>query len=208
LRQILRAWRRRLQPNLTGINAATYWRCGETQFIVKRLGRRINRLSAEEEMLRFAAIGAILVAGLAWTPPAGADAPGEKVKPVAPGCNCPVVHRRVHARVRHRRFVPPPAIAVQEGPDLYNFLVPSPYDPAYDRVVVDHFRTPTVTGYDEPWRPKPVWPGILPYRVTSPDGVDQYDGLIGHYVPLAHQDAVRVAAAALPPPSPPKSSWW
>src|SRR5918911_3273907 len=161
-------------------------------------------------MLRIAAIGAVLLTGLAWTPPAHADvpAPGEKVKPVVPGCNCPVVHRRAHARVRHRRFAPPPAVAVQEGPDLYNFLFPSTYDPAYDRVVVDHFRTPTVTGYDEPWRPKPVWPGILPYRAIAPEGIVQYDGLIGHYVPLAHEDALRGAAAPLPPPPPPKSSWW
>ena len=158
-------------------------------------------------MLRFAAIGAVLLAGFAWAPPAGADAPGEKVRPSRPGCNCPVVHRRVHARVRHRRFVPPPAVVVREEPDLYNVLIPSTYDPAYDRVVVDHFRTPTVTGFDEPWRPKPVWPGILPYRATGPDGIVQYDGLIGHYVKLAQADAARVAAP-LPLPPPPRSSWW
>jgi len=160
-------------------------------------------------MLRFAAIGAVLLIGFAGAPPVRADvpAPGERVRPAAPGCNCPVVHRRVHARVRHRRFVPPPAIAAREGPDLYNFLFPSPYDPAYDRVVVDHFRTPTVTGYDEPWRPKPVWPGILPYRASAPDGIEQYDGLTGRYVRLAAADAARVAAP-LPLPPPPKSSWW
>lgn len=160
-------------------------------------------------MLRFAAIGVVLLAGAACMAPANADvpAPGEKVKSVAPGCNCPVVHRRVHARVRHRRLVPPPAIAVREGPDLYNVLIPSAYDPAYDHVVVDHFRTPTVTGFDEPWRPKPVWPGILPYRASAPDGIVQYDGLIGRYVKLAAVDAARVAAP-LPLPPPPKSSWW
>lgn len=159
-------------------------------------------------MLRFAAIGAVLLAGVAWMSPAGADvpAPGERVKRATPICNCPVVHRRTHARV-HRRFVPPPAVVVQEGPDFYNVLIPSTYDPAYDRVVVDHFRTPTVTGYDEPWRPKPVWPGILPYRAIAPEGIVQYDGLIGHYVQLAHADAARVAAP-MPLPPPPKSSWW
>lgn len=163
-------------------------------------------------MLRFAAIGAALLisSGLAAVP-AGADvrAPGEKMVRAFPGCPCPpVVHRRVHARVRHHRFVPPPAVAVVRR-DLYNVLIPSTYDPAYDRVVVDHFRTPTVTGFNEPWRPKPVWPGILPYRASVPDGVLQYDGLTGEYIPLARADAVVVAAAALPlPPPPPKSSWW
>src|SRR5437764_14642730 len=106
-------------------------------------------------MLRFAAIGAVLLIGFAGAPPVRADvqAAGERVKPAAPGCNCPVVPRRVHARVRHRRFVPPPAIAVREGPDLYNFLVPSPYGPAYDRVVGDPFRTPAETGYEGPCPP-------------------------------------------------------
>jgi hypothetical protein len=156
-------------------------------------------------MLRFAAIGAIVLIGCGLGAPARADGPGPKVAPSAPICNCPVVHRRVYSRVRHHRL--PPPLVVREGPDLYNFLVPSPYDPAYDRVVVDHFRTPTVTGFDEPWRPKPVWPGILPYRASVPDGVVQYDGLIGRYVPLAHADAVRVAAAALPLPPPSRSGW-
>lgn len=157
-------------------------------------------------MMRLAAIGGAFLIGCALTAPAEADvhAVGEKVTPAAPGCNCPlVVHRRVHARVRHHQ-IPPPAVAVREGPDYYNFLIPSPYDSAFDRVVVDHFRTPDVTGFDEPWRPKPVWPGILPYRVQAGDGgVLQYDGLIGRYVPLAHEDAALVAAA-LPPPPPPK----
>jgi hypothetical protein len=44
--------------------------------------------------------------------------------------------------------------------------------------------------------------GILPYRVQVAEGVLQYDGLIGRYVPLAHEDAALVAAA-LPPPLPP-----
>ena len=156
-------------------------------------------------MLRFAAIGGALVIGYALAAPAKADdtPAGAKVAPPAPGCHCPPVQRRAHVR-RHRRFVPPPAVVVRQGPDLYNFLIPSPYDPAFDRVMVDHFDTPTVSGYAEPWRKKPVWPGILPYRMQVADGVLQYDGLIGRYVPLAHEDAVRVAAAALPPPPPPR----
>ena len=156
-------------------------------------------------MLRFAAIGAVFLIGCGLAAPAGADvpAPGEKVRP---GCNCPpVVHRRVHARVRHHRFVPPPVAVARL--DYYNVLIPSPYDPAYDRVVVDHFRTPIVTGFDEPWRPKPVWPGILPYRASVPEGIVQYDGLIGHYVPLARADAA-IVAAALPLPPPPRSAWY
>jgi hypothetical protein len=87
-------------------------------------------------------------------------------------CPCPsVVHRRVHARVRHPRRLPPPALAVREAPDYCNFLMPSTYDAAYDRVVTDHFRTPVVTGVDAPWRPKPLWPGVLPYRMRVADGV-------------------------------------
>ena len=158
-------------------------------------------------MLRFAAIGAVLVIGCGLAAPAEADVTPKPVQ-VKPGCNCPpVVHRRVHVR-KHRRFVPPPAVVVREGPDLYNFLIPSPYDPAYDRVMVDHFDTPVVSGYAEPWRKKPVWPGILPYRMQVAEGVVQYDGLIGRYVPLAHEDAARVAAVALPPPPPPPKSWF
>ena len=163
-------------------------------------------------MLRFAAIGTVFLIGCGLAMPAGANgvpAPGTRIVPPAPGCNCPpVVHRRVHVR-KHRRFVPPPVVVVREGPDLYNFLIPSPYDPAYDRVVVDHFDTPVVSGYDEPWRRKPVWPGVLPYRMQVAGGVVQFDGLIGRYVPLAREDAARVAAVALPPPPPPpKSSWF
>jgi hypothetical protein len=157
-------------------------------------------------MLRFAAIGAIFVIGCGLAMPAGANgvpATGAQVAPLAPGCHCPPVRRRVHVR-KHRRFVPPPPVVVREGPDLYNFLIPSPYDPAFDRVMVDHFDTPTVSGYNEPWRKKPVWPGVLPYRMQVADGVLQYDGLIGRYVPLAHEDAVRVAVAALPPPPAPR----
>ncbi|MBV9966618.1 MAG: hypothetical protein JO008_13085 [Alphaproteobacteria bacterium] len=160
-------------------------------------------------MLRFAAIGAVFLIGSGLMPlPASADvpAPGEKIR-AFPGCPCPpVVHRR-HVRVRHHRFVPPPPVAIVER-DLYNVLIPSTYDPAYDRVVVDHFRTPPVTGFDEPWRPKPVWPGILPYRATAPEGgIVQYDGLTGEYIRLAAVDAGRVAAP-MPLPPPPPNPWW
>ena len=157
-------------------------------------------------MLRFAAIGAVFLIGCGLAAPAGADGvpAGAKVTPPAPGCNCPpAVHRRVHAQVRHRRL-PPPAVAVREAPDYYNFLVPSTYDPAYDRVMVDHFHTPVVTGFYQPWRPRPVWPGILPYRMRVAEGVLQYDGLIGRYVPLARSDEALIAAALPPPPPPPR----
>jgi hypothetical protein len=118
-------------------------------------------------------------------------------------CPCPsAVHRRVHARLRHPRSPTPPVAAARERPDYYNFLIPSTYDPAYDRVMVDHFRTPVVTGFDQPWRPRPVWPGFLPYRMRVAEGVLQYDGLIGRYVPLARGDAALIAAAAPAPPPP------
>ena len=155
-------------------------------------------------MKRLAAIGGAILIGCALAAPAKADG-----VPKAPGCNCPpVVHKRVHARVRHRHYLPPRAVVVREGPDYYTFLIPSPYDPAYDRVMVDHFDTPVVSGYDEPWRRKPVWPGVLPYRMRVAGGILQYDGLLGRYVPLAQADAALIAAALPPPPPPPKSSWF
>src|SRR5437763_7213332 len=102
-------------------------------------------------MLRFAGIGAVFLIGCGLAMPAGANgvpAPGTRVAPPAPGCNCPpVVHRRVHVR-KHRPFVPPPVVVVREGPDLYNFLIPGPYDPAYDPVTVAHLDTPVFSVYE------------------------------------------------------------
>jgi hypothetical protein len=161
-------------------------------------------------MLRLAAIGGAFLIGCALAAPAGADVrpSGEKIVGATPGCPCPpIVHRRVRVHVRHHHFGPPPVVVVREGPDFYNFLFPSPYDSAYSRVVTDHFQTPVVTGFDEPWRPKPVWPGVLPYRMAVEGGILQFDGLTGRYVPLAREDAALVAAA-LPPPPPPPKSWF
>ena len=97
--------------------------------------------------------------------------------------------------VKHPRYTPRPALAGVGGRDNYNPAIPSPYDSAYDRVVSDHFRNPGATGFYEPGHSKPVWPGIIPYRVRVGDSVLQYDGLLGRYVPLARSDTALIAAA-------------
>jgi len=145
-------------------------------------------------------VGAALLIGYGLAAPAGADGVPPEVK-ATPGCHCPLVHRRVHARVRHYRApLPPKAVVAIAGPDYYNVLIPSPWDTAYDRIVVTHFRSPTVTGFYNPEAPRPTWHGVLPYRIRTGDAVLQYDGLIGRYVPLAHEDAALIAAAVPPPP--------
>jgi len=154
-------------------------------------------------------LGAALLLGYGLPAPAEADGLPPEVKAI-PGCHCPPVHRRLHARVRHYRRAPlPPKVAVAvAGPDYYNMLVPSPRDPLYDHIMVDHFRSPTVTGFYNPEAARPSWHGVLPYRIRTGQGVYQgvyqYDGLIGRYVRLAAPDAALIAAA-VPPPPPPKS---
>jgi len=59
------------------------------------------------------------------------------------------------------------------------------YKPPYDRVVSDYFRHPQSTGFYGSSHPKSAWPRPAPHRVRVGDGLFEYDGLIGHYVPLA-----------------------
>jgi hypothetical protein len=154
-------------------------------------------------MRRIAMLGAALLLGYGLPAPAEADGLPPEVK-ATPGCHCPPVHRRVHARVRHYRRAPlPPRVAAAvAGPDYYNMLVPNTWDPLYDHIMVDHFRSPVVTGFYQPEAPRPSWHGVLPYRIRTGEVVLQYDGLIGRYVPLARADAALIAAAVPPPPPP------
>jgi hypothetical protein len=158
------------------------------------------RFCAEEAMRRIAMVGAVLLIGYGLPVPASADGVPPEVK-TTPGCHCPLMHRRAHARVRHHRWAPPPQVAAI-GPDLYNVLIPNPWDTAYDPIVVEHFRSPAVTGFYSPEATPPSWHGVLPYRIRTGDAVLQYDGLIGRYVPLAQADAALVAAAVPQPPPP------
>src|SRR3984893_17987670 len=102
----------------------------------------------------------------------------------------------------HHRWAPPPRAVAAIAPDYYNVLIPNPWDTLYDHIVVDHFRSPTVTGFYNPEAPPPSWHGVLPYRIRTGDAVLQYDGVIGRYVPLAQADAALIAAAVPPPPPP------
>ena len=90
-------------------------------------------------MRRIAMIGAAVLIGYGLPAPASADGMPPQVK-ATPGCHCPLVHRRVHARVRHYRAPLPLKAVAAIGPDYYNVLIPSPWDTAYDHIVVDHFR--------------------------------------------------------------------
>ncbi len=144
-----------------------------------------------------AIVAAFLVSGVAAPAPARADA--------APGCHCPgVPHHHVrrlrHHYVRHWGYPPPPAMP-PPAPVEYNPLLPGPYDSAYDRAMVLHFRSPPVTGIyiaDPGYPPTPPVHGVIPYRTGGGASVMQYDGAIGDYVQLARYDAER----AMPPPPP------
>src|SRR5438132_12648691 len=96
---------------------ATLRRLCATQFALRRLAHR-NGL-AEEAMRRIAMIGAAVLIGYGLPAPASADGVPPKAvtaAPVGPGCHCPLVHRRVHARVRHYRAVPLAPRAVLASP--------------------------------------------------------------------------------------------
>jgi hypothetical protein len=112
-------------------------------------------------------------------------------------------HRRVIRHVRHvQRWLPPPPVAVFEA-SLYNPGLPGTLDPAYDRAMVLHYRSPEVSDIDraEPgYSPTPPVHGLWPYRVRSWGGVYEYDGMAGQYVRLVPPDAARVAAVAVPLP--------
>jgi hypothetical protein len=96
--------------------------------------------------------------------------------------------------------VPPPVMPV-----YYNTGIPSPWDPAYDRAMTLHFRSPFVTAIVEP---EPGYPHTPPvravawYRYGSGSTVYQYDGITGQYIALSQADAWRfyphVVAAAAP----------
>jgi len=156
------------------------------------------------------AIGAAFAAAC-LVPTAGrADAPGPAAAaPAKPGCKCPPV--RTHRVVRHRRVtkrmiaaVPPPV-----APVYYNTGIPSPWDPAYDRGMTLHFRSPFVTAIVDP---EPGFPHTPPihavswYRYASGPTVYQYDGITGQYIALSQYDAHRVYphVAAAPPPAAPQ----
>ena len=127
----------------------------------------------------------------------------------APSCPCPPRHNvwRAH-RVRHyvRHWAPwppppPPPVAVWYDPPI-----PSPWDPAYDRAMVLHYRSPWVSGIflAEPgYPPTPPVHGVRHYRVVTGGTVVQYDGMADGYVPLSQWDS-RQVVAAMPPAAPPR----
>ena len=116
----------------------------------------------------------------------------------------PYRHKRVRYHARYvRRWLPPPPVEVFET-SAYNPGLPGTLDPAYDRAMVLHYRSPEVSDIDraEPgFSPTPPVHGLWPYRVRAWEGVYEYDAMVGQYVRLAAPDAARVAAAAvsLPP---------
>jgi len=87
---------------------------------------------------------------------------------------------------------------------VYNPLIPSPWDSAYDRVMTLHFRSPEVSGayVGEPGYPHtPPVRGGQPYRVQSGTAVLQYDGMAGQYITLSQEDArLAFPSAAAPVP--------
>jgi hypothetical protein len=151
-------------------------------------------------LLAFAAIPAT---GHAATPPA----PPAGTAFATPGCHCPGLrpHRIVRVHIRHRRWAPP--VAVAAPPPLpaaavyYEPGIPSPWDTAYDRGMVLHFRSPDVSGFyfaEAGYPDTPEIVSVQPYRVVNGKAVSQYDGVIGDYVPLAAYDAERLAPVPVP----------
>ena len=161
------------------------------------------------------AIGAAVLLGCATAAPSRADsatmapAVGKAQPAIVAACDEPGPgfrrHRRVIRHVRYvRRWLPPP-VAVFDASAYYNPGLPGTLDPAYDRAMVLHYRTPEVSDIDlaEPgYSPTPPVHGLWPYRVRSWGGVYDYDAMVGQYVRLAAPDAARVAAAAVPLPPP------
>ena len=141
------------------------------------------------------AIGAAFVMACLIPAPSRADAPGPGVAAAKPDCKCPRV--RAHRVVRHRRVakrmiaaVPPPV-----APVYYNTGIPSQWDPAYDRAMTLHFRSPFVTGIVEPEPGYPHTPAVRAvawYRFASGPTVYQYDGITGQYIALSQYDAYRL----------------
>jgi hypothetical protein len=145
---------------------------------------------------------AVPVAGRADGP-----APVTASERAAPGCKCPGVQRRAwkpRRVVRHHRRGPPPlAVAAPSlPPAYYNPGIPSPYDTAYNRAMVLHFRSPPVSGLYQPepgYPPTPPVVGVQPYRVQTGSVVMQYDGLTGEYIQLAASDPSHEFAASAAP---------
>jgi hypothetical protein len=93
------------------------------------------------------------------------------------------------------------APVAQLPPAYYNPGLPSPYDTAYDRAMVLHFRGPIVSGHYNPepgYAQTPPVAGIQRYRLQPGINVLQYDGLIGEYVQLAVNDPSHEFAFAAP----------
>src|SRR5947207_11094483 len=116
-----------------------------------------------------------------------ADAPGPRTAPTAeaasPGCRCPGIRHVVRRHVRHvrhfRRGRLPVAVALAP-PVPYDPPIPDPLDPAYDRAMTLHFRSPQVAGVypGEPgFPPTPIVRGIFPYRVHAGGRVLHYDAI-------------------------------
>jgi len=80
---------------------------------------------------------------------------------------------------------------------VYNNWLPSPYNPGYDRAVVQHFQAPPVSGVYGETAGLPTLPPVAsyqPYRMMAGGGVVQLDGLTGQYIRLSPGDAARVLA--------------
>ena len=147
------------------------------------------------------AVAGLPAPGHAATPPAASAA----TAPMTPGCHCPGLrpHRVVvRAHIRHRRWAPPVAVAAPPLPAVYYEPgIPSPWDTAYDRGMVLHFRSPDVSGFyfsEAGYPDTPEIVSVQPYRVVNGRAVSQYDGLTGEYIPLAAYDAERLAPVPVP----------
>src|SRR5262245_24506803 len=127
----------------------------------------MNRRDLRESPMRaLIAIAAAFTMALLAPAPSRADAPGPTaVAPGQPGCKClPRPHRQVrHYRRVHKRMIAalPPAPVV---PVYYNTGIPGPWDPAYDRGMTLHFRSPFVSGIADP---EPGFPHTPPIRAVS-----------------------------------------
>lgn len=160
-------------------------------------------------MRPFSAMTAAFLVACAVPLPGRADGPPAPAEAAAPGCKCPEVQRRHAWRPRHhvryhavhrRHWVPVP-VAVAPPPP-YDPPIPSPWNPAYDRAMTLHFRSPAVSGsylLEPGYPPTPPVVGIQHYRVPTGPVVFQYDGLTGEYIRLAQRDA-RFAFPPIPPP--------
>jgi hypothetical protein len=126
--------------------------------------------------------------------------------PLVAKCDAPVANpnprpkRHVRRMVRYRapvrlvRMLPPPPPLI-----VYNPWLPSTYNGAYDRVMVQHFQAPPVSGIygiDSEMPSTPPAAPFQPYRMQTSGAIVQYDGITGEYIPLSQRDARRVLAAA------------